>query len=315
MAQVLLKWLAASCGRLGRRLATAASVRRFAKKGTKRARPVRSSIQRASAVRIVVASWRPRPGSAATRIPCALSRNGVADMALRPPDMGDCSPKNRCRSGPNAGQAYDPRTPCYAGGVFDPLTCDCAGGQGWDSLNANWSMQRSATGSYASADGSWTTPGWYNGYQTWYVSSGGLTNAIYLDSAAFVSTTCCAGGTDSDSSGVWSFKYMVSASSAGLVDPTYRDGCIWPEDCGFCSNSSNRDPGCLTTIVYGRLTATRLNPDETASGGSRRDTYLLFDNIPENSPEWTPLDPEWIIASAPVITYHNVECSCAYQWP
>lgn len=236
-------------------------------------------------------------------------------MALRPADMEVCTPKSRCTYGPNAGQAYDPSNPCNEGSVFNAATCDCDGGTGWDSLEAKWSIRRTGTGVYAAANNTWASPAWFNGYLRWNISSGSIDNSIYVDSAAFVSTTCCSGATYGDQSGVWSIKYMLSASDTELVDPVYRGGCFWPEDCGFCSYSENRDPGCLTQTVYGRLTATRINPDETSPGGSRRDTYLLFDNIPLDSPQWQLPDPEWIIASAPVTTFNNRDCDCAYNWP
>lgn len=46
-------------------------------------------------------------------------------MVLKTPDMGSCTPKNRCLVGPNQGQAYDPQDPCPPGYVFNELKCDC----------------------------------------------------------------------------------------------------------------------------------------------------------------------------------------------
>lgn len=46
-------------------------------------------------------------------------------MALLPPDMSICTIKARCASGPNAGQVYDPASPCPEPFFFDPERCDC----------------------------------------------------------------------------------------------------------------------------------------------------------------------------------------------
>ena len=54
-------------------------------------------------------------------------------MALPPPNMEDCNPKQRCNSGPNAGLVYDPKDPCPAFGYsFNPSTCDCDPGEECD---------------------------------------------------------------------------------------------------------------------------------------------------------------------------------------
>ena len=46
-------------------------------------------------------------------------------MALKAPDMNDCTPKRRCLGGPNDGLAYAPGDECDAGFIFDPAKCDC----------------------------------------------------------------------------------------------------------------------------------------------------------------------------------------------
>lgn len=39
--------------------------------------------------------------------------------------MSSCGRKERCLSGPNAGLAYDPASPCPPGYSFNALACDC----------------------------------------------------------------------------------------------------------------------------------------------------------------------------------------------
>ena len=47
-------------------------------------------------------------------------------MALPAVDMqNSCCKKQRCLSGPNAGQVYDICDPCQGQGVFDEESCDC----------------------------------------------------------------------------------------------------------------------------------------------------------------------------------------------
>lgn len=46
-------------------------------------------------------------------------------MALKAPDMEDCTPKKRCLTGPNVGQAYTPGNECETTAVFDEELCDC----------------------------------------------------------------------------------------------------------------------------------------------------------------------------------------------
>ena len=244
-------------------------------------------------------------------------------MALRPPNMEDCRPKCKCKSGPNAGKVYDPTQPCFPGETFDAGACDCSTGAGWDSLAAYWQMQYTGTGKFAGNTGRWTAPGWYNGYQSWRAPSGSRRNQYYLDSAAFVSTTgCCPGpSTYGDRSGVFSIKYKLSSSSLGLVEPiVYRGRCIWPEDCGYrsyCKAKKDETPGedgCLTYNVYGRFIATRLEPDPSTPSGWRRDTYVLFNNIPADAPGWRPNEPDWIIQPGPITAFHNDSCACSFSY-
>ena len=46
-------------------------------------------------------------------------------MALPAVDMDSCCKKQRCLSGPNAGQVYDSCNPCQGLGDFNSETCDC----------------------------------------------------------------------------------------------------------------------------------------------------------------------------------------------
>lgn len=45
-------------------------------------------------------------------------------MGLNPPNMDECSPKQRCLSGINEGLAYSPSQPCV-NGTFSSTSCDC----------------------------------------------------------------------------------------------------------------------------------------------------------------------------------------------
>lgn len=92
---------------------------------TRRARFVPRSLKDPSAARNAGVLWKPRPGSAATKPLSARSTNGVAEMALLTPDMSICTIKARCASGPNAGQVYDPASPCPEPFFFNPEKCDC----------------------------------------------------------------------------------------------------------------------------------------------------------------------------------------------
>ena len=48
-------------------------------------------------------------------------------MALKAPDMSQCSPKKKCCEGTNKGIVYDPSDPCDdPNDTFDAATCDCA---------------------------------------------------------------------------------------------------------------------------------------------------------------------------------------------
>ena len=46
-------------------------------------------------------------------------------MALATPDMNDCTPKQRCLTGPNIGQIYTPGKECPPSFSFNTATCDC----------------------------------------------------------------------------------------------------------------------------------------------------------------------------------------------
>ena len=46
-------------------------------------------------------------------------------MALKAPDMSQCSPKKKCCCGGNKGVVYDPLDPCPSGSRFDSAICDC----------------------------------------------------------------------------------------------------------------------------------------------------------------------------------------------
>jgi hypothetical protein len=237
-------------------------------------------------------------------------------------DMDTCNKKKKCLFGPNEGKAYDPKSPCCGRGIFDAATCDCVPETAWRDVRARWSILTTGTGIYSDQNG-YSTPGWYNGYQTGGTNSSS-NRFVYLHSMYFASTTASigCGFSSANKSGVVQYDYTISDSGAGLVgleNDVYRSGCYWPEDCQIlnytCSDYNQGRRGSLTRTVTGWMTARRYEFDEEL-GEEVLKTYKLYDDLDMNDPSIAPVYIAENVASIPMFggenvgTYFNSGCSC-----
>lgn len=171
-----------------------------------------------------------------------LSKSGVAEMALKEPDMTSCKEKKKCLGGVNSGLAYDPADPCAVGFQLNELSCDCEP----ESTQARWSGF-----SYHTNDGEaffWST-GWLDlsGGQSfaWYgapLGFDGIFAPVGLQGAGFEtgitvnSVASCSGST------IGCKLYYLDANN-GIIE-TYPFQTIYCQcPTGY---SGSHSPGCAS---------------------------------------------------------------------
>lgn len=308
-----VQWRKVFSGLVLRLFAAAESRLKSEKSVTTPVRPAPSSIKKASAAMTAAASWKLRHGLAGTLITFVLNRSGVAKMASPvPPSMDDCDPKERCRSGPNAGAVYSSLKPCYPGGEFDKATCECSYPLGWESINAAWSILVTSLGRSF-----YTTPAWHNGYQGYNTQnpSSARVNGIQLNFAGFASSRYCTNvpSVGNDQNGVFHISFDILPREGSEDSVRTRGGCYWPRGCGRATyNNDNGSPSrCISYTVSGFVTGRRREFD-SETGRSILRTYLLFDNFDRNDPnaDRTSQLNEYPRAGGPITSFFNGGCTC-----
>ena len=235
-------------------------------------------------------------------------------------DMNECNKKKKCLFGPNEGKAYNPSDPCCGAGVFDNASCDCVPETAWRDFRGRWSILTTGAGIYAGRE-SYSTPGWYNGYQRWSTPEA-YYQFVYIHSAYFSSSRAYISCEPTDRNGVLQIDYTISDSGAGLIgleDDVRRNICVWPESCKVlsysCASYNRGNRGSNTYTVTGYMTARRIELDPE-TGEEVLVRYKLYDDMDLNDPNTTPEYIQEGIADIPMFGGENVgsffsnDCEC-----
>lgn len=224
-------------------------------------------------------------------------------MSLLRPNMESCERKCRCGAdSANPGVVYNCDNPCGRGVPFVPATCDCGVGEGFHEIYIAWQTKVVRTRGGQTLVSTYTTPGWYNGYQGWrsYVGSGGYQNRVYLRYIKINTFGCVSDGNWNQvgdiSRGVFDVYFYLRQTDEETNESYFegRGGCYWPENCDSCRYARPGDPPYARTTysVEARVTANRyviyIHP-ETGRPTRRRDTYMLYyGDMVEGEPGYDP---------------------------